>query len=267
MKRTILIIRTLIATGAVLIYFKKRKLYVDDKYFQIKVWPKKDVKIYRKDILNIIGIISSSTLFVSIGEKVYFFVKEHDIMLTISKKDFSSIDAIDGDAISLPDAVDIISSPDPGDVLPSIEKNEFQSKKKFPTRDIVWIAVALAITYYLGQRIDRIDNLPVSKLSMKEPGSTTRTTTQLNWWERRGLEDWMIKDISDEGTYGQITRPTLPGDIEPEPIANSRPRRIVVILFTILNRMPNPTDEKKIPVWVISPLFSALQFIYRRINK
>ena len=37
MKRTILIIRTVIATGAVLIYFKKRKLYVDDKYFQIKV--------------------------------------------------------------------------------------------------------------------------------------------------------------------------------------------------------------------------------------
>ncbi len=122
----------------------------------------------------------------------------------------------------------------------------------------MWIGAAIAIAYYLGQRIDNLSVSGNGEPFNSKTDIPVYTTTKLNWWERRGLEDWMIKDISDEGTYGQITRPTLPGDSEPEPIANSRPRRIVVILFTILNRMPNPTDEKNIPVWEISPLFSAL---------
>lgn len=256
MKRTILIIRTVIATGSALIYLKKRKLYVDDKYFKIKVWPKKDVKFYRKDVLNIIGIISSSMLVVSIGEKLYIFVKEHNIAF--------SIDATDGDAIPSPDSVDIVSSPDPTEVGSLTNTEILKPKKKFPTRDIVWIAVAIAITYYLGQRID---NLPVTKPVSNELDLPTRTTTQLSWWERRGLEDWMIKDISDEGTYGKITRETFRKDIEP--IANSRPRRYIVILFAMLNKIPDPSDDKnnRIPVWVVSPLFSALRTIYRKFNK
>ncbi len=103
-KPTIGVIRIVIVIGSVIIYFKKRKLYVDDKSFKIKILPKKTISIYRKDIFNIIGIIGSSTLFVSIGEKVYFFVKEHDIMLTISKK-LAPTDIIDVDTISSPDSV------------------------------------------------------------------------------------------------------------------------------------------------------------------
>jgi hypothetical protein len=256
MKLTITIVRTAIAAGSIIIYFKRRKLYVDDKCYKIKILPKKKISIYRKDIVNIIGIIGSTTLCVSIGEKVYFFVKEHDITLKISKR-LPSKNVIDIEAISSPESVDIVSASDSKVLKP---------KKKLPIRDMVWIGVALAIAYYLGQRID---NLPVSgndkPFNTKSDIIPAYTTTQLTWWERRGLPEWMIRDISDEGRYGQITRPTIPEDIDP--ISDPHPRRIVVILFGLLHRIPTTnTSDRKIPVWAFSPLYAALQALYRKFN-
>lgn len=259
MKLTIVIVRTAISTASIIIYFKKRKLYVDDKCYKIKILPKKTIKIYQKDLLNTIAIIASSSICISMGEKVYFFAKEHDIKVEISKR-LPPTDIIDVDATSLPESVDIVPVPDSKVLKP---------KNKLPIRDIVWIGVAIAITYYLGQRID---NLPVSgndkPFNTKPDIIPAYTTTQLTWWERRGLPQWMIRDISNEGTYGQITRPTIRKDIEP--IANPHPRRIVVILFGILKRIPSSsatTNASKIPAWVYSPLFYTAQILYKRFNK
>jgi hypothetical protein len=261
------IVRTVIATSSIVIYFKKRKLYVDDKVYKIRILPNKTVKVYQKDVVNVIGIVGTSMLCISIAGKVYFFAKDqiarHDITFKfkISKRvlpaDTGNVNITD--VTSLPaDLVDI-------DTLPNT--NVLQPKKKFPIRDIVWIAVAITITYYLGQRID---NLPVSgndnPVSSK-PNLPVRTTTQLTWWQRRGLPEWLINDMSDEGMYGQITRPAIVEDIEP--IANPHPRRFVVILFTILNRIPDPTfnNNTKIPSWMYSPAWYLVQAIYRKFNK
>jgi hypothetical protein len=118
----------------------------------------------------------------------------------------------------------------------------------------------------LGQRIDNL-SIGVDDNSVIKPERTVRATTQLSWWERRSMPDWMIKDLSNEGTYGEITRPTIVENEIP-PIASPRPRRFVVILFTVLNRIPDPENVKKrIPSWVISPAFYAIQALYRKFNK
>lgn len=238
-----------LATGSVIIYFRRRKLYVDDKCYEIKIFPKKKIKIYRKDIINVIGIVGTSTLCVSIGEKIYFFFQDHDITLKISKR-------------LPPPPTDISDVADPIEGVSLTERRI--PKNKFPIRDIVWIAVAFGITYYLGQRIDGSGS---ELIAVQKPDIITRETTQLSWWERRTMPDWMIKDLSDEGTYGQITRPTIvPKKVEP--IANPRPRRFLVILFTVLRRIPEPENTKsRIPGWVYSPLFYLLQTTYRRFNK
>jgi hypothetical protein len=192
-----------LSEGSVIIYFKKRKLYLDDKCYKIKILPKKTIKVYRKDVFNIIGIIGSSTLCISMAEKVYFFAKEHDIKLIISKR-LPPTDIIDVDAISSPDSVDILSSSDPIEVVSLTNTKVLKPKKKFPIRDIVWIGVAIAITYYLGQRIE---NLPLSgndKPFNNKPDIPVYTTTKLSWWDKLVLPDWMIRDISDEGKYGKI---------------------------------------------------------------
>lgn len=269
MRLTIRIVRAVVATGSVILYFKKRKLYVDDKYYKLRILPKKTIRIYRKDLFNIIGIIGSMTVCVSIGEKVYLFVKEHDFTFTISEKNLPLTDKADVDVFSVPESVDIVSSPDPieGLSLSETEKKILKSKKKLPIRDIMWLGIAIGITYYLSQRIDNLPVSPNDKPFNGKPDLPVRTTTQLSWRERRGLPDWMIRDISNEGTYGQITRPTIPDDIV-EPIANPHPRRIVVVLFGVLQKMPTPNkDTKIIPNWVYSPLFAGLQALYNRFNK
>lgn len=248
-----------IATGSVIIYFRRRKLYVDDKCYEIKILPKKKIKIYRKDIINVIGIVGTSTFCVSIGEKIYLFFKEHDIALKISKRFPPTPTDISDSVDPVVDPIEVVSLTDK-----KIQKN------RLPIRDIVWIAVAFGITYYLGQRIDGsgVNGGSGSQvIPVPKPEIIPRETTQLSWWERRTMPDWMIKDISDEGTFGQITRPTILGE-KVEPIANPRPRRFVVILFTILRRIPeSETNKSKIPGWMYSPIFYLLKAAYRKFNK
>jgi hypothetical protein len=133
MKSTIGIIRIVVAVGSVIIYFKKRKVYVDDKSFKLRVLPKKTINIYQKDVLNIVGIISSSVFVVSMGEKIYLFIKEHDIALIIGKKDLSGADMID---------VEPVSS-EPIEVLSLAEAESVKPKQRFHTRDIIWASESI----------------------------------------------------------------------------------------------------------------------------
>jgi hypothetical protein len=264
------IVRTVIATSSIVIYFRKRKLYVDDKVYKIRILPNKKVKVYQKDVVNVIGIVGTSMLCISIAEKVYFFAKDqiarHDI--TFKFKISKRLPPADTGNVDITDVTPLPG--DPVDIVTLSDTNVLQPKNKFPIRDIVWIAVAFGITYYLGQRIDGsgLNGGSGSELTaVQKPEIITRETTQLSWWERRTMPEWMIRDLSDEGTYGQITRPTIVSE-KVEPIANPRPRRFLVILFTVLRRIPEPeTTKSKIPGWIYSPLFYLLKTTYRRFNK
>jgi len=259
------VVRTVIATSSVIIYFKKRKLYVDDKFYQIKVLPSKTVKVYKKDVVNIIGIVGASTLCISIAEKAYCLAKnqiaKYDITFKVSKR-LPPADAGNTSIVD-PDMIDF-TSPDSVEIVP-LQDQTLQPKSSFPVRDIVWIAVAIALTYYLGQRIDGTSLNDVNPKDFSDESKIPILTTNLSWWEKLTLPDWMIKDISDEGTFGQITRPTIT-KTDIEPIANPRPRRIVVILFSILQQNPALNSTSKVPVWMYSPLFYLVQAVYRRFN-
>lgn len=270
------IFRTVIATSSVVIYFKKRKLYVDDKIYKIRILPNKKVKIYQKDVVNVIGIVGSSILCVSIAEKVYFLAKDqiakYDITFKfkISKR-FPFVDTENKNIVNIDiDSTNVTPLPaDPVDIVASPNTNVPQPKNKFPIRDIVWIVVALSITYYLGQQIAGSDLGDVNLKDFDDKPEIRSVTTQLSWWEKLTYPEWFIKDISDEGTYGQITRPTIITE-KVEPIANPRPRRFVVILFSILQHVPpsNSTNSKsKVPVWLSSPLVYIVQTVYRKFNK
>ena len=270
------IVKTAITTFSVVVYFRKRKLYVDDKSYKIRILPKKKITVYQKDILNVVGIICSSIVAISIGEKVYVLAKDQIAKhkVTFQLKITERLPSADSTDISLTEKVEVVSVSEqalaePVDVLSLPDKNTLQPQRKFPTRDIVWIAIAIAIAYYLGQRIDNAGtDMGVSIPSKPDIPAPIVETTHLTWWEKITLPDWMIKDLSDEGTYGQITRPTIPSkDIEP--IVNPKPRRIVVFLFSIINKVPKPTndnDNSTIP-WLCSPLLNVLQKLYRRLNK
>jgi len=249
------IVRTVIATSSVVIYFKKRKLYVDDKVYKIRILPNKTVKVYQKDVVNVIGIVGTSTLCISIAEKVYFFAKDQ-----IARHDITFKFKI-SERLPPEDSVDIVTLPNTHVLKP---------KNKFPIRDIVWIAVAIAITYYLGQRIDGKGLNDVNLKDFNNKPDIPILTTKLSWWDKLTLPDWMIRDISDEGTYGQVTRPTILRE-NIEPIANPRPRRFVVILFSILQHVPISNSDSKAPVWykkfIYSPLFHLVETVYKKLNK
>lgn len=260
------IIKTVIVTSSVAIYFKKRKLYVDDKCYRIRVLPKKKVTIFRKDIVNIVSIIGSSTLIFTLAEKAYVLVqseigrREITFKFEISER-LSPVDPV----ASLPESmdVDIILLPDSVVSVPDTNIDVLKPQRQFPVRDIFWFAAALAITYYLGQRIDYLNLEP---LDNKPTTIETIETFELSWWDKLNMPDWMIKDLSNEGTYGQISRPTIRTNTEP--ISSPHPRRFLVILFSILQKSPDPTGENfRIPTWVYSPLLFLLQTAYKRFNK
>ena len=261
------IVKTVIASCSVVVYFKKRKIYIDDKYYKLRILPKKTVNIYRKDLVNIVGIIASSSLVVSMGEKVYLIAKDQisQRKVTFEFKISEKLTPIDADK---PEQIIPLVEVDPDSLISVADTSALKPQKQLPIRDIVWLVVAISIAYYLGQRIDAssalgtISNESLETLDKKQ--TIPMLTTELTWWEKLTLPDWMIKDISNEGTYGQITRPTIvPKKVEP--IVDPHPRRFVVILFSILQR--SNTENTKVPVWLYSPLLYIIQTVYKKFNK
>ena len=225
---------------------------------------------------------------ITIAEKTYVFAKDQYLA---AKDHFGKHEITVNFKITerLPstDPVDLVS--DPVDFVSSTDSNVkaikiVEPSNQLPIRDIVWIVVILGVTYYLGQRIDfNVNNFttnPIIDLSPEEPKIPTPEYKyqkfDFTWWEKLTLPKWMIQDLSDEGTFGKYTRrvPILPEPEETiEPIANSRPRRFIVIINWILHlRIRNNTDSKptsdtsKTPTWVFSPLFYVLEKIYKKFN-
>jgi hypothetical protein len=255
------IYKVVVAAGSMIVYFKKRKLYVDDKFIKIRILPKKSVKIYRKDVLNIISIIGTSTVAVVLAEKVYILAKDqisrYDINVDLNVKKKSNPTDVVAD---IPNAVEVI---------PEASPETISSKRKLPYRDILWILVAVGLTYYLGERIDASGIGGVEPDALPKKKTVVREQFQLDFFQRLLWPEWMKRDLSDENQYTMITRPTeIPDDIDP--ILNKKPRRFVVLLFIVLRKLPVPKNipkKRRIPVWVYSPLYGFAKSLYRKFNK